>query len=546
MRKITFMTSMLVLLLVFSFVAAGCGGGGEEGVEESYVLKIGYLREVEGLNPHQLNTLASWEAAYISYNFLITYDQDLNYEPSLARDWEVDESGTVWTYHLQEGVTWHDGELFTAEDVKYTFDFLLENTDSYLSGYVANMVEITFVDEYTLTIKTAAPDATMPYVPVPILPEHIWGEMDAPEALTGFDNSNPVGTGPFHVIEFRRGEFVQFGVNENYFKGKPGLDEVIIIYYSNADTMIEALKQGELDAVADIPGAQFKALADANLPDIVTLAADGAYFVELAFNTLDDEASLGNPLILDREIRVAIEHAIDRQKLIDVAMMGYGDIGSTLIPAVYEFYHLDLGDDLRAYNPERAMEILEAAGYMPGPDGIRISPDGKPLDFRLIAHADIIETQKAAALIKEMLEEVGIAINVSVLDEGLIYDHIYTPDFDMFLWGWPVEVDPSYMLSYMTTDQHYWWNDCYYSNPAYDALYLEQLVTLDRNERQQIVHEMQRIFYDDCPYIIYAVKDSLQAYRTDKFEGWVRSPRNGGVIFANGITTYEQLRPIGR
>lgn len=145
-----------------------------------------------------------------------------------------------------------------------------------------------------------------------------------------------------------------------------------------------------------------------------------------------------------------------------------------------------------------------------------------------------------------MLAEVGIAITVSILDEGLIYDHIYAPDFDMFIWGWPVEVDPSNMLSYMVTDQHFLWNDCYYSNPVYDELYLKQLGTIDRDERQKIVHEMQRIFYDDCPYIIYAVKYSLQAYRTDKFEGWVRSPRTGGVIFTTGIKTYEQLRPIGK
>lgn len=336
MRRSAFVTVMLVLLLAFSFVIAGCGEKEEVKDGGGNVLKIGYLREVETLNPHQLNTLASWEAAYISYNFLLAYDEDLNYAPDLAHSWEVDESGTVWTYYLEEGVTWHDGEPFTAEDVKFTFDFLLEHKDSYLSGFVADIVEIVVLNDYTVTIETSAPNATMPRIPVPILPKHIWSEMDPQEALSEFVNSNPVGTGPFHVIEFRRGEFVRFGVNENYFKGRPGLDEVVIVYYANSDMMIEALKQGELDVVADIPGAQFKALEDANLPDIVTLVADGMYFVELAFNTWDDEASLGNPLLLDREIRVAIEYALDRQRIIDVAMMGYGEIGSTLIPPVVQ------------------------------------------------------------------------------------------------------------------------------------------------------------------------------------------------------------------
>jgi peptide/nickel transport system substrate-binding protein len=102
------------------------------------------------------------------------------------------------------------------------------------------------------------------------------------------------------------------------------------------------------------------------------------------------------------------------------------------------------------------------------------------------------------------------------------------------------------MLSYMTSDEIMNWNDAFYSNPVYDELYLQQQRALDRDERQKLIHEMQRIFYEDAAYVILSYTPELQAYRTDLYEGWVRNPKRGAVVFTNVIDTYEQLRPIGQ
>jgi peptide/nickel transport system substrate-binding protein len=543
LSKAKLVSLLLVTLLLFGLVLTGCGG--EEAQDERNVLRIGYMREIESLNPMVIWSVQAYELMNLNYNYLMSWDEDLNVVPELATGWDVDDSGMFWTFYLVENATWHDGEPFTAEDVKFTFEYIRDNELGYFYDYVAAMEEIEVVDEYTVTIKTDEPIAWMPQILVPIFPQHIWSEIDPADAEGEFTNETPIGTGPFQVIDHRKGEYTRLAVNENYFKGRPALDEVIIIIYANTDMMVEALKQGELDVIADVPGAQFKALQDANEPDIVTLDADSPSFTELSFNVWEDEDSLGNPILLDREVRIAIEYAIDRQEIIDVALMGFGEVGSTLVPPLFEFWHLDLGSDFRAYNQQRSVEILEAAGYTLGADGVRVSPDGEPLAFTLLIRTESPDNQKMASMIKDMLAEVGIEITVSVIDEGTLTDRIYDGDFDMFIWGWFVDVDPSSILKIATTDEIMSWSDCFYSNPAYDELHLIQQRTLDKDERQALIHEMQRIFYNDSPYIMLSYDPELMAYRTDKYEGWVRNPRTGPVLFTNVIDTYEQLRPIG-
>jgi peptide/nickel transport system substrate-binding protein len=544
LSKVKLITVLLVTLFIFGLVLTGCGE--EEGQDELNILRIGYMREIESLNPHVIWSVQAYEVMNLNYSYLMSWDDELNVIPELAVSWEVDETGTEWIFNLQEGVTWQDGEPFTAEDVKFTFEYIRDNEMGYFYDKVKEFTEIEVVDDLTVTIKTEVPIAWMPQIMVPIMPAHVWSEIEPEDAGGDFPNDNPIGTGPFQVIEHRKGEFTRMAANKDFFKGAPALDEVIIIIYANTDLMVEALKQGELDVIADVPTAQFKALEEANVENVMVLNAESPSLSELAFNVWQDPESLGNPLLLDRNIRIAIEYALDRQEMIDVAAMGYGEVGSTLIPPVFDFWHLDLGDDFRAYNPQMAVDILDEAGYTLGADGVRVSPAGDPLDFTLLVRSESPDTQKMAGMIKDMLAEVGIAITVSVIDEGTLTDRIYESDFDMFIWGWFCDVDPTPMLSYMTSDEIMNWNDAFYSNPVYDELYLQQQRALDRDERQKLIHEMQRIFYEDAAYVILSYTPELQAYRTDLYEGWVRNPKRGAVVFTNVIDTYEQLRPIGQ
>ena len=126
----------------------------------------------------------------------------------------------------------------------------------------------------------------------------------------------------------------------------------------------------------------------------------------------------------------------------------------------------------------------------------------------------------------------------------MLTDKILEINFDLFIWGFDVDIDPSSVLRNMTTDEIMSWNDSFYSNPVYDEMFKEQQYTLDLDKRQEIIFEMQRMIYEEAPYVILSYSPERQAYRTDRFDGWVQNPAGGPVVFTNTIETYEQLKLI--
>lgn len=538
-RWLTVLAALMVLALFAGLI--GCSLG----ESDRHVLRVGFLREIEGLNPMTIWSYQAYEVMNLNYNRLITWDENMNVVSDLAKEWEVSEDGLTWTFILHEGVKWHDGEPFTAEDVKFTFEYIRDNELGYFVDYVAAMTDIQAPDETTVVITLEEPLAWMPNILVPILPKHIWENVDPEEANSDYENSEPIGTGPFQVVEHVTGEYTRMAANKDYFKGAPKIDEVIFQTFANADLMVQALKRGDIDAITSCPAAQFKALQEEAPEGIKLLDAMTPAFTELAINVWDDPASNGNPLLRDPKVRAAMEHAIDRERVLEVAFFGYGETGSTLVPSVYDFWHLKLdADEFRSFDIEKSKGILEEAGYKVGSDGIRASADGEPLSFTVSVRSESPDSRKAAELMKEWFKEAGIDLKIEVIDEGTLTDRIYEGDFDLFIWGWFVDVDPSSILKIMTTGEIMSWSDSFYSNPEYDELYEKQQFTLDLDERQEIIHEMQRIVYEDAPYIILSYDPELQAYRTDRFKGWVQNPAGGPVMFTNTIETYEKLEPI--
>lgn len=530
---------LMVLVLVTGLV--GCSPA----ESAKHILRVGFLREIEGLNPMTIWSYQAYEVMNLNYNKLISWDENMDVVPDLAKDWEVTDDGLTWTFLLHEGVKWHDGEPFTAEDVKFTFEYIRDNELGYFIDYVAEMKDIQTPDENTVVISFNEPVAWMPNILVPILPKHLWENVDPEEANSDYENAEPVGTGPFQVVEHVTGEYTRMAVNKDYFKGAPKIDEVIFQTFANADLMVEALKRGDIDVVTSCPGAQFKALEDEAPADIVLHSAMTPSFNELSINVWDDPASNGNPLLLDPKVRAAMEYAVDRDKIIEMAYFGYGEIGSTLVPSIYDFWHLELGEEeFRKFDIEKSKQILEEAGYKAGSDGIRVSADGSPLSFTVLIRGESPDGQKAAKLMKEWFKEAGIDLKVETIDEGMLTDKILEGDFDLFMWGWFVDIDPSSILKIMTTDEIMSWNDCFYSNSKFDEIFKRQQFTLDPEERQELIFELQRMVYEDAPYIIISYDPELQAYRTDRFKGWVQNPAGGPVVFTNTVETYEKLEPI--
>ena len=200
------------------------------------------------------------------------------------------------------------------------------------------------------------------------------------------------------------------------------------------------------------------------------------------------------------------------------------------------------------FDLERAGQLLDEAGYTKGPDGKRTLPNGKPIGtLRLTARTDSDNGTSLDVMqyFKEWLGELGIDAKVESVESSKLTDMILKGDFDIFEWGWYVEPDPDSMLSYLTCDQRGGWSDSWYCNDEYDKLYKEQQTTIDDAARAETVKRMQEIAYMDAPYIVTMYSTIGEAWRNDRFEGFVPQPNPGGVmIMQYGVRNYINIKPV--
>jgi peptide/nickel transport system substrate-binding protein len=554
--RVTITLSILLLSAGLSWgIGAALAGGSPSPVASASVLKaqFGTAFDADNLNPFVGYSGTAYEIFHLNYDFLVGYDTDLSPRPELATSWETSPDGKVWTFHLRQGVTWQDGEPFTAADVVFTYTYIIKNDLTAFTSYTNSIEKVEALDDFTVKMTCSAPKANMLRLWIPILPQHIWSKIPGKRAGVDYVNKPPiVGTGPFQTVEVKKGSYIKLVKNPDYWdQGKPTIDELIIAIYQNADTMTQDLKTGTLDYALGIPSAQFAALATE--PSLTTNAAALRYFDELCMNCYDSPDSLGDPVLRDPKFRRAISWAVDKQKIVDFAYGGYATVGQSIItPDVPTYPWSPTPEETFGFDLEKARQMLDEAGYRDtNGDGVR-DYRGKPIELRLWSRSDDIASQSSGKLVAAWFADIGLKISLQTLDSGAIsaalYNYkgdTYAPDYDIYIWGWGEYVDPDYILNVFTTGQIEGWNDPVWSNPEYDKLYDRQARTIDPAQRKPLVERMQQIFYEQAPFIVTDYEQQLEAYNTDKWEGWTRVPEGSGpVAFINdNIDTYLNLRP---
>jgi peptide/nickel transport system substrate-binding protein len=530
--------------------------------EDPVVLTVGLLQDVDSLNPFAGITLEAFEVWGLTYDSLTGSAQsDLAPVPALAESWEESADGRTWTYQIREGVTWSDGTPLTARDAAYTFTRIIEGASEQTNygGYVASITKAEAPDDTTLVLSVDAPSPIMTRLAVPILPEHVWSDVGPDETAT-FPNEPLVGSGPFTLVEYRPGQFLRFAANEDYWAGPPVIDELVLRVFGAEDAMVQALRKGEVDLVSDLSANTFASLQ--GVEGVTTVAAASTGFDQVGFNvgaaTVDGTPiGDGHPAFEDVAFRQALAHAIDRDVVNERLYGGLSTPATTVIPPIYPQYHLDLGDDVRPFDLDLANQLLDEAGYARGPDGVRRMPDGSdPLTgIRYYARAESPTSQKLAPFVQEWFGELGIELEVEVVEENRLIQIQGDGEYDVFDWGWGVEPDPDFQLSVFLCDQRSTerangsfvagLSDTHYCNPEYDALYRQQQRTTDLEERAAIVREMQAILYEDAPYVLTVYNAALQAYRSDRWEDVRPQPDPGGpIIFQFGTYTYRSISPV--
>ena len=547
--------ALLLLLVVAAVVGVARAGASSSPAPAAKVsLHIGWVQEPDNLNPFIGIQGTDYMLWHMNYDFLVGFDaKTLEPRPELATKWEVSPDGKMWTFTIRGDSKWQDGVPVTARDVAFTFNYINDNKLLNLATYTSGITKAVAVDDTHVQIYTAKPKANMLRMIVPILPEHIWSKISGKAATTSYQNKPPiVGDGPFQIVEWQKGKFIRLAANPTYWGGKPKVDEVVLELYTNPDTMAQDLKLGTIDGAVDIPPAQFKPLSSE--PGLATSQSTSWSFIELAMNSYDSPDSKGNPVLKDQQFRTAVNWAVDRQKVVDVAYQKYGTLGSTLVVPYSKYHWEPPTDQAFAYDPAKARQILDAAGYKDvNGDGYRETKDGKKLVLRFYATTDSTQNQTAGKLIVGWLKDVGIKLDYQVIDSGALINYQYeytgskyTPDWDMFIWYWVEDVDPNFIMDIYTPQQIEGWNDCLWTDPAYTALDAQQATTIDEAKRIPIVQQMQQLFYQGAAYSILAYPYQLEAYNTDKWQGWVHVPGNapggqqGAVIYNyNNIDTYR-------
>lgn len=497
-------------------------------------VRIGRTAAPDSLNPGVMYLSEAFDITGLVYEGLIGIDLQNKGVPQLAREWSVGEDQRTWTFKLHEGAKWHDGTPLTAEDVAFTWNMIYGFDDfALIKSFTNGMESAEAVDPTTvvITFETPVADTDERFSGVPILPKHIWEQFADNQAAIEFENLEMIGSGPFKLIEYVPGEFTRLSAVKDHYLAPPNIDEVIFRVFSNNDAMVQAFRSSEVDVIDPLSTVLRVLEADSNIK--VLIGNNGFSLTHVIFNVTepencppDDGVCSGHPALKDVKLRQALAHATDKQQFIDVIELGLALPGVSLVmPGHGEAFRKDLLP--YAYDVAKANQILDEAGYIDSDgDGIREMPGdpATPLEFRFVYPSDQYASTgpRFAELLTGMWQQAGIKLNVQALEADAVTS-ICCPafDFDVLLWGWGAGPDPASLLYVLTTDEiPTGISETGYSNPEYDRLFAEQIKTVDKAKRLELLSQLQEIAVRDLPYITLYYAQPVSAYRSDRFQGF--------------------------
>jgi peptide/nickel transport system substrate-binding protein len=535
--------------------------------EEPLVLRVGTVQDLDSTNPYQTLLVVGYEVFQLTYNLLVDFGPNLEPVPGFAESWARAADGTSWTFKFRDGLKWSDGTPATAQDACYSWQLAVDAiaAESYIgAGYLdpgladAGVTKVECPDDTTMIAYTEDASDRILQTYLPIIPKHIWGDNDYLKIADAKFEAPLVGTGPYTLAEWQTSQFARFVRNPEYWGTQGAADEIVIVFYKSADTMVQALKAGEIDYARNPNSEQLKALqSEAGMTTAVG-SANG--WTQLAFNGYgaSDGKTIegGGPstkALLDPAFRDALGYAVDKDELVDRVLGGFGDVGTTVVPPVLGQWHVEPTTP-RTFDIELAKQKLDAAGYKLDADGARLDKEGKPISLRLYMPDTDDAYPTVAQFVKDWYGELGIKVTPNVYDSSTLGNIVLPPeaceepncaeykaDYDIELWGWAGNPDPNALLQIFRCDAIGSSSDSQYCNPEFDAMYDAQTNAATADERKTILAEMQNLIYDEAVYDIVFYDANLAAYRTDKFAGWQNQPANGTPLFTYSTLQYTML-----
>lgn len=517
----------------------------EAAADGNKTLTVAVAQSVDSLSPFLAVRLLSTSILRLTYEYLTDYDPgDAHPVPGLATSWQPSADKLTWTYTIRSDAKWSDGQKVTAEDAAWTFNKLMtdEAAATANGSFVTNFRKVTAPSPTKLVVELKKPQATMTALDVPIVPEHIWKDV---KDFSKFNNDKSfpvVGDGPFVLSDYKADSYVRLKANKGFWRGAPKFDELVFKYYKDQDAAVAALRKGEVSFVAGAPAlTPAQAASLKGRQGIRVNDAPGRRFYALATNPgaqarNGKKFGDGDPSLLDQRVRHALFLAVDRKTIIDKVFQGHAVEGQGYIPPRFStyFWKPSAGQEL-SYDPAKAAQLLDQAGYKKNADGKRVGKDGKPLNYRVLCHATDPNDKAVGQYLKEWWAKLGVGMTLDCLDN--VTDPWLAGKYDLAFDGWSVNPDPDYVLSIHTcaalpaTPKDTGATDNFICDKTYDGLYAKQLAEYDSAKRADIVKQMESRLYDLGYMNVMAYPNAVEAYRTDQIKSIETMPKAAGNIY---------------
>lgn len=502
-----------IYFLLILIALAGCKGkapgtlqadlkNNADGPSYGDALIEGTIGEPSILIPMLASDTASHNVSGLIFNGLVKYDTDLSVIGDLAESWDISKDGLVITFHLRKGVKWADEVEFTADDVMFGYKTIIdEKTPSAYKEDFLQVKKAEVLDKYTFRVtyeKPFAPALTT-WGSLIILPKHLLEGKDITK--TDFAR-NPIGLGPYKLRKWVPDQELILEAYNDYFEGRPYIDRYIYKRIPDPATMFLMLRTGEIDTMGLTPLQYTKQTeTDYFRKNFNKYRYPAFQYTHMAFN-------LKHPFFKDKLVRQAIAYAIDKSELVDVVLFGLGSPATgPYVPNTWPY-----NPDVKKYdyNPEKARQLLEEAGWKDTDGDGLLDKDGRPFKFTVFTNTGNKLRENTAAIIQWRLAKIGIKMEIRQLEwSTFINQFIDKKRFEAVILGWSIGLDPDqYDIWHSSKTREKELNFISYSNPEVDALLEKGRRTFDINERKKAYFRIQEILAEEVPYIFLYVPDA--------------------------------------
>lgn len=444
---------------------------------------------IESLSPEDAGETAQWVAITQIFDNLYKVNENYELEPVLADSYEASADGLTYTFRLKSDVTFHNGDEFTAQDVVYTYEWIMDEANASTRQANFELVEsVEAPDDQTVVVNLTEADVTFM---VNVATTFIYPAAHHEEVGEDAFKGAPVGTGPFILEEWAPQQRVLLRANENYFRGRPNFDFFQEDVVPEAAGRMAALESGQAD----------NSMWGLNAEDNEALRETGDFHVYETLQVATNHFPLNNehPFLREKEVRQALLFALDRESFAEDIFLGQAQVAtSNLSPALAAYYN----PDVKQYNhdPEQAMQLLEDAGWIEGSNGIR-EKDGVPAQFTMMVFQGDTQRRPEAEIAQQWWADIGVQCD---LQEGVTSDilaGLVDGEYDAGLFNWVyggTNGDPDARDTLGTGGAN---NFSQYSNEEVDRLLSEGIREQDEDARVAIYQRIQEIIAEDVPFL---------------------------------------------